>query len=209
MTARSGKRDPESDGLIRENLRLVLKIANEFLGRGLPWDELVSEGNRGLVLAADRFDPGKGAKFSTYSTWWIKQAIRQALAGQTTTIRIPVEARRRWSRIRRMENELTATLRRSPTDEELAAACRYPLESVRRLRGERSIGAIRSFDADAEDGGLADSVADETALSPEELQIRVEDVDELLKLLATLSAREQRVLRLRFGLDGEAVKTLD
>ena len=79
-----------SDALIEQNLRLVLKIANDFLGRGLPWDDLVSEGNRGLMSAAKKFDPKRGTKFSTYSAWWIKQAIRQALAEQTLTIRVPV-----------------------------------------------------------------------------------------------------------------------
>ena len=213
MASSSGKRDSTTDGMIRDNLRLVLKIANEFLGRGLPWEDLVSEGNRGLVIAADRFDPRKGAKFSTYSTWWIKQAIRQAIAEQSSTIRLPAGARQHWIRVRRAESELHRSLRRSPTDEEIGAACRLAPKTVHHLRGAQPLG-ISSLDAapgdDKTDGGrLFDVIPDETAPSPDELQIRIEDVDELLKLLTTLSAREQRVLRLRFGLDGETIGTLD
>ena len=207
------ERERETDRLIRDNLRLVLKIANSFLGRGLPWEDLVSEGNRGLVTAAKRYDPGRGAKFSTYSVWWIKQAIRQALAEQTHLVRVPVGTQQRWRKIHRIERELSLQWKRPPDDAELAEACRLPLPTIRRLRRARKID-VQSLHAacdanDPEGAEILDLIADETAVAPDEQHIRIEDVDELLKLLATLSVREQRVLQLRFGLNGEAVRTLE
>ena len=114
------------DALIEENLRLVLKIANDFLGRGLAWDDLVSEGNRGLITAARRFDASRGAKFSTYSAWWIKQAIRQAIADHAKTIRVPIGTQLNSNRIKRAVRNLTEELGRSPTDEEVADAAKLP-----------------------------------------------------------------------------------
>ncbi len=203
----------KSDFLIRENLRLVLKIANDFLGRGLPWEDLVSEGNRGLVTAAKRYDPAKGAKFSTYSAWWIKQAIRQAIAEQVQAVRVPIGTQQHWQRIRRAEKELSCDLHRAPTDEELAKKCRLSLATIRRLRHARRLNMQSlnaAFDTDDENGAeILDFIADERTPAPDELQIRLEDIDELLKLLSTLSEREQRILRLRFGLDGEPIRTLE
>ena len=112
------ERKPEVEALIEENLRLVLKIANDFLGRGLPWDDLVSEGNRGLVIAAERYDPSRGAKFSTYSACWIKQAIHQAIAEQALTVRVPMGTQINARKIRKTVKSLTNTLGRTPTDEE-------------------------------------------------------------------------------------------
>ena len=202
------------DALIEENLRLVLKIANDFLGRGLPWDDLVSEGNRGLITAARRFDASRGAKFSTYSACWIKQAIRQAIADHAKTVRVPIGTQLNSSRIKRAVRGLTEKLGRSPTDEEVAAEAKLPLVTVQRLRDTRQVD-MQSLNAqvhgdDTDDGTeLLNLIADNDAESPDKALIRVEEVEQLLKLLDRLSERERRILRLRFGLDGEAVRTLD
>jgi len=202
------------DALIEENLRLVLKIANDFLGRGLPWDDLVSEGNRGLITAARRFDASRGAKFSTYSACWIKQAIRQAIADHAKTVRVPIGTQLNSSRIKRAVRNLTEKLGRPPTDEEVATEAKLPLVTVQRLRDTRQVD-MQSLNAqvrgdDTDDGTeLLNLIADNDAESPDKALIRVEEVEQLLKLLDRLSERERRILRLRFGLDGEAVRTLD
>ena len=208
-----GKNTSTSDELIEANLRLVLKIANDFLGRGLSWDDLVSEGNRGLITAARRYDPSRGAKFSTYSAWWIKQTIRQALAEQVQTVRVPIGTQLHWHRIRKHEKELTATLKRAPSDEELAKASRLPLATIKRLRNAKKVD-IQSLNASVgndnnESAEFIDFLADERTPPPDQQQLQLEDVEKLLELLKSLSEREQQILRLRFGLDGEAVRTLE
>lgn len=207
------RRNLEADSLIMDNMRLVLKIANDFLGRGLPWDDLVSEGNRGLVIAAHRFDPDKGAKFSTYSAHWIKQAIRQALAEQTQTVRVPVGTQLNSRRIKRSVRKLTLELEREPTNEEVATDTALPLVTIERLRNTRQVDMqslneiVGSGDSDGAE--LLDFIADDETDTPDRMMIKVEDVDQLLELLDRLSERERQVLRLRFGLDGTPVQTLD
>ena len=207
------RRNLEVNTLIMENLRLVLKIANDFLGRGLPWDDLVSEGNRGLVTAAHRFDPDKGAKFSTYSAWWIKQAIRQAIAEQTKTVRVPVGTQLNSRRIKRSVRKLTLELDREPTDKEVAADAGLPLATVERLRNNRQVDmqSLNEIVGGVESDGaeLQDFFADENNFSPDKEMIKVEDIEQLLVLLDELPDRERQVLRLRFGLDGSPVLTLD
>lgn len=204
----------QADALIEENLRLVLKIANDFLGRGLPWDDLVAEGNRGFIIAARRYDARRGAKFSTYSANWIKQAIRQAIADNAKTVRVPIGTQLNSGRIRRAVRDLTAKLGRSPSDEEVAEAAKLPLVTIRRLRNTRQVD-MQSLNAqvhgdDSDDGTeLQNLIADEEAASPAEELSRIEDIEQLLRLLNRLSPRERRILRLRFGLDGEPVRTLD
>lgn len=205
--------DPAVTALIEQNLRLVLKIANDFMGRGLSWDDLVSEGNRGLVTAARRFDPSRGARFSTYSSWWIKQAIRQAIAEQAATVRVPIGTQVNWRRIRRAVQELTEKLGREPDDLEVARAARVPLATVIRLRRSNQL-EVHSLNApvnDAESDGaeFQNFLSDDTTPGPDQQLLKLEDVEQLLALLGTLSEREQKVLRLRFGLDGEPVRTLD
>ncbi len=203
----------EADALIQDNLRLVLKIANDFLGRGLPWDDLVSEGNRGLVIAAHRFNPDVGAKFSTYSAWWIKQAIRQALAEQTSTIRVPVGTQLNSRRIKRSVRKLTQALNREPTNEEVAADAHVSMATVERLRNARQVDMQSHNEligSDENDGvELLDFFADETSDAPDKELIRGEDVEQLLLLLDTLPEKEKQVLKLRFGLDGSPVMTLE
>lgn len=209
----AGGRRQEVDALIEDNLRLVLKIANDFLGRGLPWDDLVSEGNRGLMTAAGRYDASRGAKFSTYSAWWIKQAIRQAIAEQGQTVRVPIGTQLNSRRIRRKATELSSELGRSPTDQELAAALDLPLVTVRRLRDTRQAD-MRSLNAtlsgsDPDSSELIDFFVDESTPPPDQELTRLEDIEQLIALLDTLPDREKQVLKLRFGLDGEPVRKLE
>ena len=201
------------NALIEQNLRLVQKIANDFLGRGLSWEDLVSEGNRGLITAAHKFDPSRGARFSTYSAWWIKQAIRQAIAEQARTVRVPIGTQINWRRIRKVAKELTEKLGREPTDEEVAAEAKLPVATIQRLRSSNQV-EVHSLNApvsgeESESGEFMEFVYDETAPGPDQELINLEDVEQLLALLETLPEREKQVLRLRFGLDGEPVRTLE
>ena len=201
------------NALIEQNLRLVQKIANDFLGRGLSWEDLVSEGNRGLITAAHKFDPSRGARFSTYSAWWIKQAIRQAIAEQARTVRVPIGTQINWRRIRKVAKELTEKLGREPTDEEVAAEAKLPVATIQRLRSSNQV-EVHSLNApvsgeESESGEFMEFVYDETAPGPDQELINLEDVEQLLALLETLLEREKQVLRLRFGLDGEPVRTLE
>jgi RNA polymerase primary sigma factor len=205
--------DARVNTLIEENMRLVLRIANDFLGRGLAWDDLVSEGNIGLMTAAKRFDPSMGARFSTYSAWWIKQAIRQAIAEQSQTVRIPIGTQLNSRKIRRILSALEEKLGREPTDEELAAEAGLPLATIHRLRNSREL-QMQSLNAivgdDEEDGSeYINILYDENTEAPDQSLVKVEDIEQLLKLLDTLPEREKMVLKLRFGLDGEPVSTLD
>ena len=201
------------NALIEQNLRLVQKIANDFLGRGLSWEDLVSEGNRGLITAAHKFDPSRGARFSTYSAWWIKQAIRQAIAEQARTVRVPIGTQINWRRIRKVAKELTEKLGREPTDEEVAAEAKLPVATIQRLRSSNQV-EVHSLNApvsgeESESGEFMEFVYVETAPGPDQELINLEDVEQLLALLETLPEREKQVLRLRFGLDGEPVRTLE
>ena len=201
------------NALIEQNLRLVQKIANDFLGRGRSWEDLVSEGNRGLITAAHKFDPSRGARFSTYSAWWIKQAIRQAIAEQARTVRVPIGTQINWRRIRKVAKELTEKLGREPTDEDVAAEAKLPVATIQRLRSSNQV-EVHSLNApvsgeESESGEFMEFVYDETAPGPDQELINLEDVEQLLALLETLPEREKQVLRLRFGLDGEPVRTLE
>jgi RNA polymerase primary sigma factor len=203
---------PDAEALIESNLRLVLKIANDFLGRGLPWDDLVSEGNRGLMTAARRYNPERGAKFSTYSALWIKQAIRQAIAEQVQTVRVPIGTQQNARRIERCARELESALGRIPTDEEVAEAANLPLVTIQRLRNNRQadMQSLNDIIGDDQDGTeLQDLLADQTTPPPDMALRKIEDIEQLFVLLETLSDRERQVLQMRFGLDGEAVLTLD
>ena len=202
-----------SDALIEQNLRLVLKIANDFLGRGLPWDDLVSEGNRGLMSAAKKFDPKRGTKFSTYSAWWIKQAIRQAIAEQTQAVRVPIGTQLNSRRIRRGVKAFTETMGYDPSDEELAAFVGLPLATIKRLRNTRQAD-MQSLNAnvlnDEQDGSeFQEFLSDSETPPPDQALLKVEDIDQLLKLLDRLPEREKMVLKLRFGLDGNPILTLE
>ena len=204
---------PETNRLIESNLRLVLKIANDFLGRGLPWDDLVSEGNRGLVSAARKYDPERGTKFSTYSAWWIKQSIRQAIAEQTQSVRVPIGTQLNSRRIRRAVRALRLELKREPTDEEVASYAKLPMVTIKRLRNTRQadIQSLNELISEGEDNNteFQDLFADNQTSPPDKALLKEEDIEQLLSLLEQLPERERIVLTLRFGLNGSPVLTLE
>ena len=196
--------------MIRANLRLVVKIASEFDGYGLPLLDLISEGNVGLMKAVERFDPGFGAKFSTYAMWWIKQAIRRALSNQTRLIRLPVHVNEKLMRISRASSRLHEILGRDPDDAEIGQEVRLPEQKVRRLR----TAALRptSLDESIDDDGsrsIAELVADEAAVQPENSDDHEQALQALKDALTGLDAREQRVIMARFGLNGGQARTLE
>jgi len=211
LAARIKKGDEDArHHMIRANLRLVVKIAREYEGLGLPLLDLINEGNIGLMKAVDKFDPAKGAKFSTYSSWWIKQSVRRAIANQGKTIRLPSHVIEKLCRLRRASLKLQETLGREPTNEELAAEVGLPARKVASMR----TAAIRPASlemslGDDETSRLADLVPDESAHAPyQELDDRT--VTDLLRdLVKKLDPREARILRYRFGLDGGTEKTLE
>jgi RNA polymerase primary sigma factor len=211
LAARIKRGDEEArQHMIRANLRLVVKIAREYEGLGLPLLDLINEGNIGLMKAVDKFDPAKGAKFSTYSSWWIKQSIRRAIANQAKTIRLPSHVIEKLCRLRKAAAKLQEVLGREPTNEELAAEVRLPARKVAALR----LAAIRPASlemslGDDDTSRLADLVPDERAENPfRELDDKT-TTDMVRELIGKLDVREARILRYRFGLDGGAEKTLE
>lgn len=196
--------------MIRANLRLVVKIAREYEGLGLPLLDLISEGNIGLMSAVERFDPSKGAKLSTYGSWWIKQSIRRALANQSKTIRLPVHVVDRIYTMRRTALKLQEILGREPTDAELAAELGSTVWQISEMRAS----SIRPASLDAALGDddtnrLADVVSDENAATPYQQLEEKTTRKTLAELVARLPKREAAVLRARFGLDGGLERTLE
>ncbi|OQB88210.1 MAG: RNA polymerase sigma factor SigA [Verrucomicrobia bacterium ADurb.Bin118] len=196
--------------MIRANLRLVVKIAREYEGLGLPLLDLINEGNIGLMKAVERFDPAKGGKLSTYSSWWIKQSIRRALANQGKTIRLPVHVADKIYHLRLAELRLQEALGREPTEDELAQELKTTPRRVAALR----TAAIRpaSLDAplgDEDSSRLGDVVADEAAANPAEALEHRTTAAKVLELVERLPDREASILRFRFGLHGGSEKTLE
>jgi RNA polymerase primary sigma factor len=211
LAARIKKGDKKArEHMIKANLRLVVKIARDYEGIGLPLLDLISEGNIGLMKAVERFDPAKGGKLSTYGSWWIKQSIKRALANQSKTIRLPVHLVDKISKMRRTAMKLQEELGHEPTDEELADEMGMTAMRVRQMRQ----AAIRpaSLDApigDDDSNNFSDVVQDENATSPYE---NLEDktvTDMLQDMVKHLDEREATILRFRFGLDGGSEKTLE
>jgi RNA polymerase primary sigma factor len=211
LAARIKKGDKKArERMIKANLRLVVKIAREYEDYGMPLLDLINEGNMGLMKAVERFDPAKGAKLSTYSSWWIKQAIKRALANQSKTIRLPVHVVDKLFHMRHAAVKLQEVLGREPTDEELGDELKLSAEKVAQLR----TAAIRptSLEAplgDDDSSRIADVVRDETAHTPYEALEGKTNVSMLRELVATLAPRESEILRYRFGLDGDNEKTLE
>ncbi|MGO9204173.1 MAG: RNA polymerase sigma factor RpoD/SigA [Limisphaerales bacterium] len=211
LAARIKKGDKRArEQMIKANLRLVVKIARDYEGIGLPLLDLISEGNIGLMKAVERFDPAKGGKLSTYGSWWIKQSIKRALANQSKTIRLPVHLVDKISKMRRAALRLQEELGREPTDEELGDELRISASRVAQMR----MAAIRpaSLDApigDDDSNNFAEVVQDESADTPYE-QLEEKTVTRMLReMVKTLDPREATILRARFGLDGGPQRTLE
>jgi RNA polymerase primary sigma factor len=211
LAARIKKGDKKArEHMIKANLRLVVKIARDYEGIGLPLLDLISEGNIGLMKAVERFDPAKGGKLSTYGSWWIKQSIKRALANQSKTIRLPVHLVDKISKMRRIGMRLQEELGREATDEELADEMGMTAARVRQMR----MAAIRpaSLDApigDDDSNNFSDVVEDENATSPYD-NLEDKTVTGMLQdMVKHLDEREATILRFRFGLDGGTEKTLE
>ncbi len=196
--------------MIRANLRLCVKIARDYEHHGVPLLDLINEGNIGLMKAVDYFDPSKGAKFSTYSSWWIKQAIKRAVANQSRTIRIPIHLRDRIAHFWRTHSRLHDELGREPTDEEIADEMGLPIARIRKMR--RAMLSTISLDAqlgDDDSSTVSEVVADErSSTAYQDLDHRTRS-DLVRELLDRLNERELTILRQRFGLDGGTEKTLE
>jgi len=196
--------------MIKANLRLVVKIARDYEGLGLPLLDLISEGNIGLMKGVERFEPAKGAKLSTYVSWWIKHAIKQALTNQSKTIRLPVHVTHKLSNIRKTAIKLRETLDREATDEEIAGDLELSPRRVRQYREASRAPIWLDSPLSSDDSTLlSETVADENAAAPFDEMAKDNDHELVNEVLATLDARERKILVMRFGLDDGRPKSLE
>ncbi len=196
--------------LVRSNLRLVVKIAHDFKGRGLPLLDLISEGNIGLMRAVDKFDPSKGAKLSSYAAWWIKQCMRRALANQSRTVRIPIQSATKISKIHNARIKLREKLNREPENSEIAEEVQLTERTVSQLgRVSTTTFSLHDPIQQGEEGEFHDILPDPSTPTPDNVVQEDETMRRMMHLVQFLDERERGILTLRYGLNGERPHTLE